>query len=237
MSGIEHRQIKNLMSGRENIIIFEIGCADGRDTKKFLNTFGNELTIYTFDPEPINKTFVTTLGQKDAFGGNNDQLVTDKRHIFHSYAMCDYRGTITFNRSRNNDGPDSGYNWGRYSGSIHRPVTHLDSPKYGKRWSACVFEETVEAECTSIDMFCEENGIDHIDFIWMDTQGAEREVLKGASKMLSNIDYIYTEYYDEEMYEGCAGLEEIKDLLPNFELQHNWRCNDADGGDVLFKRK
>ena len=236
MAGITHNQIKNLMAGRDKITIFEIGCADGRDTKKFLNTFGPELTIYTFDPEPINEVFVTQLGQKDAFGGGNDQLATDDRHIFHPYAMCDYEGTITFNRSQNLDGPGQGENWGRYSGSIHRPVTHLESPKYGKRWAACVFEETVEAKCSSIDIFCEKNGIDHIDFVWMDTQGAEREVLKGAQRMLPNIDYIYTEYYDEEMYEGCAGLEEIKSLLPNYILEHNWRCNDADGGDVLMRR-
>ena len=54
--------------------------------------------------------------------------------------------------------------------------------------------------------------------------------------MLPNIDYIYTEYYDEEMYKDCAGLEEIKSLLPNYVLEHNWRCNDADGGDVLMRR-
>lgn len=233
--GISHQQIKDLIGTKENITIFEIGCADGRDSKRFLNTFGDNMTLYTFDPEPLNQKLVTTLGCQDAFGGSNDELVKDKRHKFNPYAMCDYTGTITFNRSRNNDGPNNGHEWGRYSGSIHRPVTHLESPKYGKRWAACVFEETVEAKCTTIDQFCEELQIEHIDFIWMDTQGAEREVLKGAKKMLSNIDFIYTEYYDEEMYENCAGLVEIQELIPGFELIMNWRCNDADGGDALFR--
>ena len=54
--------------------------------------------------------------------------------------------------------------------------------------------------------------------------------------MLPNIDYIYTEYYDEEMYENCAGLQEIKFLLPRFQLVQTWTYNDADGGDALFKR-
>lgn len=232
---ITHTQIKNLMKSREKVIIFEVGCADGRDTKTFLNTFGKELTIYTFDPEPINIRALTNLGQTDAMGGNNDQLVTDERHIFHPYAMCDRKGTIIFNRSRDIGWPDGGKNIGRYSGSIHRPVTHLQSDKYGSRWPKTVFEETVEAECTSVDIFCEENDIDHIDFLWMDTQGAEREVLKGAQRMLSKTDYVYTEYYDEEMYKNCAGLEEIQSLLPNYVLEHNWRCGDADGGDVLLK--
>ena len=70
----------------------------------------------------------------------------------------------------------------------------------------------------------------------MDTQGAERDVLSGMGDMLQNIDYVYTEFYDEEMYENCAGLEEIKSLLPGFELVQVWGYNDADGGDALFKK-
>lgn len=233
---ITHTQIKNLMGSREEVTIFEVGCADGRDTKKFLNTFGMELTIYSFDPEPINIRALTELGQTDAMGCNNDQLVIDKRHIFSPYAICDHKGTLTFNRSRDVGWPDRGESIGRYSGSIHRPVTHVQSDKYGRRWPKTVFEETVEVECISIDIFCEENDIGHIDFIWMDTQGAEREVLMGAKNMLPNIDFIYTEYYDEEMYENCAGLSEIQELIPDFELIMNWRCNDADGGDALFRR-
>jgi FkbM family methyltransferase len=234
--GISHEKIKELIGIKENITIFEIGCADGRDSKTFLNTFDNNMTLYTFDPEPLNAKLVTTLGYYDAFGGSNDALVTDERHKFNHCAMCDYTGTIIFNRSRNNDGPSNGHNWGRYSGSIHKPVTHIESPKYGKRWSACVFEETIEVECTTIDDFCFKNNIKHIDFIWMDTQGSEREVFLGSKNMLPNIDFIYTEYYDEEMYENCAGLSEIKELLDGFEIMMDWRYNDADGGDVLFRR-
>ena len=90
-----------------------------------------------------------------------------------------------------------------------------------------------EKSCCFIEKYC--LLIEHIDFMWMDTQGAERDVLKGIGSMIDKIDYIYTEYYDEEMYEGCPGLEEIKSLLPGFELVQTWTYNDADGGDALFK--
>ena len=64
--GISQSEIKNLigdkpaqktpdnLSNEEKIVILEIGCADGSDTKKFLNEFGSNLRIHTFDPEPIN---------------------------------------------------------------------------------------------------------------------------------------------------------------------------------------
>lgn len=232
---ISHDQIKDLMGDRETITIFEIGCADGADTKRFLNTFGSNFKIYTFDPEPINVEYMTTLGSIDAWGGNNDILVEDKRHTFSPYAMSDTNGVTTFHRSRN-DCPE-GRTVGRYSGSIHEPLTMTYSDKYGARWPGCLFDESVEVQTKRLDTFCEENNISHIDFVWMDTQGAEREVLTGAKNMLPNIDYIYTEYYDEEMYKTCASLDEIKSILTGFELVADWRFNDSDGGDALFQRK
>jgi FkbM family methyltransferase len=236
--GISQEQIKELIGEKEDIVIFEVGCADGTDTKKFLSTFGDNLTIYTFDPEPINIKYMTTLGSKDAWGNNNDVLVQDSRHKFSPYAIANNDGITTFNRSRNITpyNFEEGFLVGRYSGSIHEPLTMLQSEKYGARWPATVFEEKITIECKKLDTFCKENDVSHIDFLWMDTQGAEREVLMGATEMLSNIDYVYTEYYDEEMYKSCADLEEIKKILTGFELIGDWRYSDADGGDALFKR-
>lgn len=234
---ITQEQIKELIGEKENITIFEIGCADGVDTKRFLNTFGPNFKIYTFDPEPINIKYMTTLGSKDAWGGSNDVLVEDERHQFSPYAMSDHNGVAEFNRSRNKtENPEDGFLIGRYSGSLHEPLTMTYSEKYGARWPGCVFDEKITVQCKRIDTFCEENNINHIDFIWMDTQGAEKEVLMGAKNMLPHIDYIYTEYYDEEMYKGCVGMDQIKDILTGFELIGDWRFNDSDGGDALFKR-
>lgn len=232
--GISQDQIKELIGEKEQITIFEIGCADGVDTKRFLNTFGDNFRIYTFDPEPINVKYMTTLGSQDAWGNNNDILIADQRHQFYPYAISGENGTSTFHRSRNN--VPQGDSIGRYSGSIRKPVTMINSPKYGARWPGCLFDEQVTVETKRLDTFCQENKIDHIDFVWMDTQGAEKDVLSGMGDMIQNIDYIYTEFYDEEMYEGCAGLEEIKSFLPGFELIQIWGYNDADGGDVLFKK-
>ena len=180
---------------------------------------------------------MTTLGSKDAWNGSNDILITDQRHKFFPYAISGNDGVIKFNRSRNKTpNPEEGFLVGRYSGSIHEPVTYHNSSKYGARWPGTLFEEQVTVESKTLDTFCAENNISHIDFIWMDTQGAERDVINGALNMLPNIDFIYTEYYDEEMYKNCPSLEEIKNLLPNFKLVQNWPFNDADGGDALFKK-
>lgn len=42
----------------------------------------------------------------------------------------------------------------------------------------------VDEQMTTIDTFCKENGIDTVDFIKMDVEGAERNILTGASEMI-----------------------------------------------------
>ena len=96
--------------------------------------FGSNLKIYTFDPEPINIKYVTTTGSLDAFGNSNDILISDDRHVFNPYAISGKDGVTTFHRSRNKTpNPEEGFLIGRYSGSIHEPVTMIDSSKYGAR--------------------------------------------------------------------------------------------------------
>ena len=86
--GLSQYAIRELIGEKDNITIFERGCADGGDTKRFLNTFGSNLKIYTFDPEPINIKYVTTPGSLDAFGNSNDILISDDRHVFNPYAIA-----------------------------------------------------------------------------------------------------------------------------------------------------
>jgi FkbM family methyltransferase len=229
---ITHDQIKKLVGEKEEVVIFEIGCADGRDTRKFLQTFGDNLKLYTFDPEPVNIKALTVLGTLNCVDELNDDIIQDPRNIFHPYAMCEEDKTLTFKRSRTLGCPGGGYEVGRYSGSIHDPVNQASM------YTGIVFDQTVEAEGRSLDSFCKEKSINHIDFIWMDTQGAEREVLAGMKENYANIDYIYTEYYNEEMYKDQIYLDGIVEMLSeNFDLLATFPFVDCQGGDALFKNK
>lgn len=233
--GISVDEIKVLIGGKEEIVVFEVGCADGRDTRQFLQKFGENFKIYTFDPEPINIKAMTELGVKNCVDVLNDDIVSDSRHIFHPYAMSDINGTITFHRSRDTGYEDKGYSKGRYSGSIHKPVDQL------KGWPHIVFDNSVEVETKTLDSFCKEHKIKHIDFLWMDTQGAEGKIFNGAKRMLKNVDYVYTEYYNQDMYENQMYFEDLQKLLSNFTLLANWKYVDyaypeCNGGDALFVR-
>jgi len=81
--------------------------------------------------------------------------------------------------------------------------------------------------------------LDNFNFINMDVQGFELEVLKGAEKTLNSIDYIMSEINRAEVYENCAQIYELEDFLKNygFELvEEDW--GGYTWGDGFFiKRK
>jgi FkbM family methyltransferase len=112
------------------------------------------------------------------------------------------------------------------SSSVLKPKIHLDlHPEV-------VFsgEETVEMK--RLDDFLFKN----YNFINLDVQGYEMEVLKGAEKTLENIDYLYCEVNRNEVYEGNAYIEEIDNYLSNYNMRRveTFWWYDGPWGDALY---
>ena len=74
----------------------------------------------------------------------------------------------------------------------------------------------------ALDSFCRQQGLDRIDFIWADIQGAEGEMVRGGMQALERTRYLYTEYSDDELYENQASMREILELLPDFRVLELW---------------
>ncbi|HLD55099.1 MAG TPA: FkbM family methyltransferase [Candidatus Nanoarchaeia archaeon] len=169
-------KIKKLLK-KENPIILEIGANNGRDTREFLFTFKN-CSIYCFEPDlrAIRKF-------KDR--------VQDRRCKLFEVAVGDHDGFATFYISAG---------WGMKGGwdgasSIKKPKEVL---KLG-----LTFEKKMEVKTLKLDTWVKENNIEKIDFIWADVQGAERDLIVGGIKTLNDkTKYLYTEFSDEELYEG-----------------------------------
>ena len=112
------------------------------------------------------------------------------------------------------------------SSSVLKPKIHLDlHPEV-------VFSGEEMVEMKRLDDFSFEN----YNFINLDVQGYEMEVLKGAEKTLKNIDYLYCEVNRNEVYEGNAYIEEIDKYLSNYNMKRvetSW-CYDGPWGDELY---
>jgi FkbM family methyltransferase len=65
----------------------------------------------------------------------------------------------------------------------------------------------------TLEQWCKENDVAHIDLLKIDTEGSDLEVLKGADKMLNKIDFIQCKV-SANRYNKChAWYEVISDYL------------------------
>jgi FkbM family methyltransferase len=103
----------------------------------------------------------------------------------------------------------------KQSSSILKPKVHLTHHPYVK------FDGTEEVEVNLLDNFDTRN----CNFLNMDVQGYELEVLKGAVQTLNRIDYLYCEVNRDEVYENNAYVEEIDEFLSTYgmsRVETNW---------------
>lgn len=113
----------------------------------------------------------------------------------------------------------------KQSSSILKPKVHLTHhPNVS-------FPSTEIVEVKTLDQFETSN----FNFINMDVQGYELEVLKGASKTLMHIDYVYCEVNRDEVYENNAFIEQIDEYLSQYNLvrvETDW--SGGIWGDALY---
>ncbi len=77
-----------------------------------------------------------------------------------------------------------------------------------------------QVECKTLDTYCVVHNIAAIDFLKIDTEGYEMEVLKGAKGMLKNIQYIQFEFGGAHIENGVFFRDFYQLLSPMFTLYH-----------------
>jgi FkbM family methyltransferase len=142
---------------------------------------------YGFEPDPNNLAILNRKG-------------IDKIINLYPYALDIECGTKDFYLS--NTGTSS---------SLLEPKNHLNI------FSHVTFDKTAKVETITIRKFCDDNQIDHIDFIWMDAQGSELDILLGAGEYINKIGAIATDIskYDE-LYKGCVSYDDFVKFCSNY---------------------
>lgn len=99
-----------------------------------------------------------------------------------------------------------------------------------------VFVDKIIAVTTTIDDIVRVEGV-QANFLNMDLQGAELMALCGAVDFLHQVDYIMTEVNCEEVYVGCAQVEQLDEFLSDFARVDTYWVPDQGWGDALYIRK
>ena len=82
--------------------------------------------------------------------------------------------------------------------------------------------------------------IDFVDFLILDVQGFELEVLKGFSNKLNNVKFIFSEINRDLLYEENVLFRDLDKYLMNFgfiRLWTSWRPADMPWGDAFYIKK
>jgi FkbM family methyltransferase len=120
------------------------------------------------------------------------------------------------------------------SSSILAPKKHLtEHPEV-------TFPSKESINVKKFDSFIEENEIDTSEhnFLNIDVQGYELEVLKGMGDELNKIQLIIAEVNRDEMYEGCPMIEDIDDYVKEFGFERvtvEWQSESW--GDALYVKR
>jgi 2-O-methyltransferase len=197
--------------GKDDPVIIEVGANRGQTTAELLRVMP-QVTIYAFEPDPR------------AIAKFRNAITSKNVHL-HECAIGSVNGTISFHQSSGVEHlAEYSEGWDQ-SGSIRRPNTHL------KIWPTVKFEKEITVPIMTLDAWSEQHRVGSVDFIWADVQGAEGDLVEGAARLLRSTRYLYTEYSNDEWYEGQITLDDLLGMLPDFELVRRYPM------DALFENK
>ncbi|MBE7178326.1 MAG: FkbM family methyltransferase [Mucilaginibacter polytrichastri] len=89
------------------------------------------------------------------------------------------------------------------SGSLLSPHKHLETDP-GVR-----FDTTINVEVVTLDNWKTRFTPDPVDFMWLDLQGSELDVLKSGTSVLADTSTIYTEVSTIELYKNQSTFDEL----------------------------
>jgi len=141
--------------------------------------------------------------------------------ILHNVALGNENKKITMFIETANQGQSS---------SILEPGIHT------KQYPHITFDSKLEVDMVRLDDFIKDS-FDY-NFINIDVQGYELEVMRGAVKTLTKIDYIMSEVNRDEVYINCSKVNELDSFLSDFgfnRVETTW--DGGTWGDAFYIKK
>lgn len=100
-----------------------------------------------------------------------------------------------------------------------------------------VFIEHRTMKMSTLDSWLE--NFQDVNFLNMDIQGAELLALQGATELIKQLDYVYTEVNCKEVYIGCAQVGDLDVFLQDrdfLRVETGW-VGEQGWGDALYVRR
>lgn len=184
--------------------VFDIGSRDGIQALELANAFPSaEVVAIECNPDTLERC-------RRNIAGNSRVRLVDKAVNEHTgrciFYPIDPKRTVTTWKDGNPGASSLFVATGAY------PVEKFVQNK-------------IEVDCIRLDDLCKQLGVETIDLIWMDLQGAELLALQSLGYLLEKVRYIYTEVSHRAIYEGQCLFPDVESFL----LSHGFRrCTEID---------
>ena len=189
--------------GKSPKIIFDVGSHNGSSINRFSKLFGKP-QIFAFEPN------------NDLYFKIKDKFQDKNIHISNK-ALGKQKGTVEFNSHNSSTGSSSLLDFNPNSSfASRRKLTRTNVDR-------------VKVLMTTLDDVVSSRELEKIDYLKIDTQGTELEVLLGAEKLLKlkKIDFIEFEIILTPIYLNMPKWSEILNYLLNFDYHLIALSNDG----------
>lgn len=183
----------------KNPVIFDVGANKGQSIERFKRIFF-EPTLHSF--EPIKEEY---LNLKRKYSHDKNIFLNNygvgENDISRDFYVSKKTGSSSFIKKNKNS------KW-----------LKIRSKQSGFSENEIIAERVDKVNIVTLDNYCRDNKINHIDLLKIDTQGYEDKVLKGCFEMLSSnkVSIIFTEIEMGNVYEKYLNFYDIeKYLIPN----------------------
>ena len=170
-----------------HFLVFDVGANAGKWSQLVLS-YEPSCKIIAFEPAP-------EIYQRLA----NNKILRKKGASFYNFALSDTLGTANFyyyNKTKE---------LSLLSGFYNRSSVNQDQDTK---------PSTISIEKETLDHFCHNQKINYIDFLKIDTEGAELAVLKGTTNLIENHQITAIQFeYGKAFLDSHATLKEIFFLL------------------------
>lgn len=184
----ESRFLSDYLKGKKDCIVFDVGANVGNYSQEVISN-NRDVKIYAFEPHPI--TFKDLSSKFDQSHNNV---------FMYNSAVGSEAGQLTL------------YDYDSKDGSPHASIFQAVIEDIHQSKSIAH-----EISVVTLDSFIEENGIERIDLLKIDTEGNELNVLKGAANSIfaGRIKAIHFEFNEMNVI-SRAFFKDFWDFLPDY---------------------
>ena len=192
-------------------VILEAGAADGKDTVTLAGLKGGSIQVVALEPVPV------------AFERLRETTANVSNVRAMQVAVSSESGEVDMWESVGAGGSDSS--------SILDPAMH------GQFFSDVSFDSKIRVEAFTIDDLLQRIGLPRFDFMWLDLQGLELNVLAASPKARDQVKAIYMEVSRHQLYAGAPTYRQVFDRMKGWGFTAVHDRVGAVSGNVLFARK